>query len=683
MKHCRQILGIALVVTISLCSISCKQTLTENEIDFQDVFDNTFREFNIQHASFIVTRQGSVEASQYEPDDQVGFISQAQPIIHRFTDPITLDYLIKDSAISGDSSLDKYFPADKKWSPKVRDLVIVPADNWDPTRFRPDSVFLMTNAMLDSASKWNRKRTLNKPFNALPEQEPVKNIRSFFEQLAAVSDFFDKNYPVYAPMHDSLVENVFPTWYTENKTLFFGWKVLKYQKNTILWNCFINKDEVLMVMKFMDKNIFTAFTYRSTNVPGPYSYNRDDLLQSPIALALIRQVLLPREYRYNLDYKSDWAALSKKINATDNTPYRSIYCKDLVAHARYYEATGDITTAQKLYAGYGAIIHDTLLAKYVNQTPVVEIGNISDNLNTSALFTIEKAGYYQLFAGGQALQNSDYKGAPYQSDNVQIILTPKGNKHPSPATIKVFEFNYRFNKIAGMPDGRHGEYWLTDSKARFAFSDPTDTSYILEVAIPWNEIDDKQKAVQLLLSILVNDSDYEENKRETALAWVLPPGKDWLDVPYFGQLPAKPSGNKITIDGTIETAWNNTPYLPIAIPLWGKVSAYDNSAKFKSLYDSDNLYFLFDINDNCKNRTGIITKDKCWIENTTTNELVWKLPADTSAYSPSCSVDKKIYLKAGTYNLRYNSDKGHSFEGWYGKPPYNDIYGGFIYKIID
>ena len=676
MKHCKTILALTLVVIIYS---SCKQTLAEKEINFQQLFDHTFSDFNIQQASFIVTQQGTVKASDYGDDDRSGFINNAQPIIHQFSDPITLDYLIKDSMIGGDSALDKYFPTVRNWTIRVKDLVIVPADNWDPLRFRADSVSRMTAVMLDSANKW-KKQTI-KPLNFSPEKRPVRSVRSLFEQLAAVSNFFDTSYTEYAFLQDSLVTNLFPTWYTENKTIFYGWKVLKYQKNTILWNCFTNKDEVLLVLKFMDKNIFTAITYRSANVPTPYSYNREDLLQSPIALALIRSVLLPQDYQHEIDYKGEWAAIAKKIGATDNSPYKAIYSKDLIAHARYYEALGDVNNARKLYAGYGSIIHDTLLAKYVNQTPVAEIDHISDNLNTCAVFNIEKEGYYQLFAGGQVLPVSDYKTAPYQSDNVQIILTPKNNKSASP--IKVFHFNYRFNKIAGMPDGRHDENWLTDSQTQFAFSDPSDTSYILEVAIPWNEINGSNKAVPLLSNILIGDSDYEENKRESVLSWAIPGGKDWLDVSSFGPLPNKPVNKKIIIDGKIDADWNTTRYSPIELPYFDRVNSSDNSAQFKTLYSTDYLYFLFEITDNCKNKTGIITKDKCWIENASNGQLIWKLPADTSAYSPSCSTEKKLYLKAGNYNLRYSSDKGYSFEGWYGNPPYNDLYGGFIYKIIN
>jgi len=699
MKFRIQKILLLLLASLSIIwQTGCTSNTSVNQVDFKDILEQISQEFNIQDISYLVSKNGEVSASKYTNVTGVNFsLAKAIEIIKVFSNPIKLDLLIKDSMIPGDSSLSKYFPAINNKGLNLKDLVIVPADNWEPQRFCADSVQFMTDIIANSKAKTKKGSITNELIAALEKSnDQLKDNKALLEKLFFISDFFDRNYMEYASMQDSLVTNLFPTWYTENKSFFYGWKILRIQKNTILWNCFFDGERTLLLLKFMDKDVFTAISYKSKNIPDPTSYNRDDLLQSPIALALIRSVLLPEGKQINIDYRSQWNDIKDKINLIGDNAYRFIYTKDLIAHARYYESLKDVKNAQKLYLGYAALTQDSLLLKYVNEMPIAETGYISDNLNSTAAFSIEKEGYYQIFSGGQVLQVSDYNTAPYNSDNIQLFISQYNNVNPSRAQFQVFHFNYRFNKIAGKQDDRHADNWLKGSNIKFTYSDPDDTSYVLEVAIPWKEIHGKEKhnTHPLRLNIFIGDSDYEENKRESIYSWATKPGEGWDDPSTYGVLSftgehrslrkiyaSKPIAEKIIIDGQIDDIWNKVDYSMIELPIYDKVSAYDNISKFKSLYDNEYLYFLFYVGDNCKNKTGIITKDKCWIEDASTNQLIWKLPADTTGYMPSYSIETKVYLKAGKYKLRYYSDKGHSFEGWYGTPPYHDIYGGTIYAI--
>ena len=655
------------------------------------------KEFDIHNMSYLVSVDGKITDQNYSERAIHGRQSKGQSIINTFFDPIKLDLYIRDSSVNGDSSLNSYFNSVTNKYIKVKDLVIVPADNFEPDMFQQDSVCKMTYQIVRSV-KYKTRDTAVIDFNEEFDDAGNSDTKSIFTKLSDLSKYFDKNYRQYASMRDSLVSNLFPTWYTENKSLFFGWKILKLQNQTILWNCFNEEDETFLVMKFMDKDIFVAVSYSSKTIPNPYDYNKEDPLQSPIALALIKSLLLPPTSR-GFDFKRPWDSIAADMKPFENSPYRILQMKDLVAHARYFERSGDQSDAKMLYDGYRKITGDSLLVKYLNQPVVADMGYISNNLNATSQFTVQKDGYYQLFSGGQVLKVSDYNSAPYQYDNIQIYLNENiyTGQYKKDET-QVFHFNYRFNKVAGMQDDRHSDNWLKNTKIRFAFSDPSDTSYILEVAIPWNEIhhNKKSKRNRFGINILIGDSDFEENKRESILSWSTKPGQGWDDPSTYGVLSfvpeIYPSGRQDyfshrvkqppVIDGLIDEIWEKVKLSPIDQPYYGKVTHFDNSGEFGSLYDDKYLYFLFYITDNCKNKTGIITKDKCWIEDASNGELRWKLPADTTKYLPSYSVEHKILLRAGKYYLRYLSDKGHSFEGWYGAPPQNDIYGGTIYKAI-
>ncbi len=679
-------------IPVLLVFVGCTSQNSQVRLLEKQISDIT-KEYDLTNASYLITKDGKTVTRHYtkhELQDSIGHI------IHDFSDALALDLYIKDSTLSGDSSLAQFFSNVTNKGFKISDLLIVPADNFAPDIFNPHSVYKMTAALVKTAYDKRHSKTTSDFINQFENINSSNDAKILLTTLADLSTYFDENYTVYAPVRDSFISNLFPTWYTENKSLFFGWKILKLQNHTILWNCFNKNSQTVLLMKFMDEDIFAGISYDSKTLPTPYDYDNEDLLQSPIAVSFVKSVLMPPALNVQINYKAPWKGIEEQMRQFKDSPYRLLETKDLISHARYYDRSGDKKSANKLYNGYLRLTGDSLLLKYLNQPLVADVGYVSNNLNTSCQFTVDKDGYYQIFAGGQVLQVSDYNSTPYQYDDVQIYLNQNTYYKPfKKDETQVFHFNYRFNKVAGMQDDRHSDNWLKNTKIRFAFSDPTDTSYILEVAIPWSEITHKGTKEKLGMNILLNDADYEENKRETILSWSTKPGKGWDDPGTYGILAlgenasssrqyynSKKASNAPIIDGVSDKVWDDVLASDIKEPYFGSPSNFDNSGWFKSLYDDSCLYFLFYINDNSKNKTGLITKDKCWIERAD-GELMWKLPADTTDYMPSYSYKHRIYLRAGVYNLRYLSDKGHSFEGWFGKPPKNDIYGGVIYKAIN
>ncbi|WP_276482365.1 sugar-binding protein [Paraflavitalea pollutisoli] len=673
----------------------CAHHATAPNRDYHDILDRVSKEYGIHDISYLITQNGRVAAEQFSSSLLDFSPATNSAIAAIFCNPLKLDVLVKDSILPGDSALKKYFHSIDNKGIQVKDLVVVPADNYEPQRFCADSVYWMTDRLVQAVAK--KDQYANAFMGALDQATAhLQGHQSLLESLAQVSRLFDEKYIEYFYKADSLVANLFPTWYTENKTFFYGWKILKIQHSTILWNCFVDQERTLLLMKFMDKKVFAAIQYTAKPVPDPYSYHRDDLLQSPIALALIKPLLVPQAQQLDIDYTAAWSTIAENRKVIDNSAYRLLYNKELIARARYDEAVGDSANARKLYAGYEMLTGGSSLAAYLNEVPIAETGYISDRLNTTAAFSIDKDGNYQVFAGGQVLPVTDQYNAPYNADHVQLYFSQDDHVKAGQDPLQVFHFNYRYNKIAGMQDDRHADSWIKASNIRFAYGDPDDTSYVLEIAIPWYEMPGKKKFNQrpVRLNVLLGDCDYEENKRESILSWATKPGERWDDPATYGVLSfaAHPAAvrkgyasrlvsHPPVIDGQIDDVWDQVTYSGIEWPYQDRVSAYDHAGKFKSLYDESYVYFLFYVGDNCKNKTGVITKDKCWIEEAATNQLIWKMPADTTRYAPSYSMEAKIYLKAGKYKLRYYSDKGHSTEGWYAAPPQHDVYGGIIYPL--
>jgi hypothetical protein len=646
-------------------------------------------EYDLPSLSWIITQNGQLTDEHYSNERFPGICSGSQSISGNFFSPVLLNELISDSLVNENDSLQKSFQA--------KDLIALRADLDRAGLSNGDSVTGMIREIARTAKVKKAYTGSGEIMKRLSEYDNrVRDIKKLLRDLAAISAVFDRENPAYAPAEDSLVVNLFPTWYTENISRFFGWKVFKFQRKTVLWNCFNAGDETLLTIKLMEKDLFIALCYRSANLPGPYDYNKSDLLQSPIVTAILLSQLLPAR-QVKPDYSASWDTIKQQIKLLDKTPYRLLCRKDLIAHARFFERSGDTSSAKRLYDGYNNIVQDSLLVKYVNKPVIAETGYIPDYLDEKVPFTIEKGGWYQVFAGGQVLAVSDYNYTPYQSDNIQLFLNRgTGSGHARNDETRVFHFNYLFNKIAGVRDERLPDSWLKNTQIRYGFSDPSDTSYVLEVGIPWREIGAGPVRKPLGMNIFIGDADLDENQRKSMLSWALRGNEAWDDANLFGILSFNPRSHPLNrkgcyspmvakppkVDGSVDDIWSIVEWSAIDIPYQNKVSRFNNSGKFKSLYDSQYLYFLFMVNDNCKNKTGAITKDKCWIEDAGNGELIWKMPADTSQGYPSCTVRHRMYLKPGRYVLRYSSDGGHSVEGWYGKAPVNDIYGGVIYKAI-
>ena len=626
-------------------------------------------EFHLSSLSWIITQNGQLNDEHYSAEGFPGICSRSGSISDVFSAPVLLNGLIADSLVNENDSPGQHLP--------IKDLIALPAN-------------LQQNA--DSATAI-MKGIVGKMGPSPEYDHAAGDLKGLLRELAGISALFDKKNPAYAPVGDSLVVNLFPTWYTTNISRFFGWNVFKFQRKTILWNCFNSGEETLLTIKFMEKDLFIALCYKSADLPGPYDYNKTDLLQSPIITALLLSQLLPDPV-VKPDYRASWDSIWRPLRTYEETPYRLLYRKDLVAHARFFERSGDTAAARRLYEGYAGILRDSLLLTYLNKPVAVETGYIPDNLDERVPFTVDKGGWYQVFAGGQVLAVSDYDYTPYQYDNIQIFLNPTtGDRHARNDATRIFHFNYRFGKIAGVRDERLPDSWLRNTQIKYAFSDPSDTSYMLEMRIPWREIGSGPKK-HLGMNIFIGDSDLDENKRKSILSWAIKANEAWDSAGLFGSILFTPDTPPLhrksyyspavrqppEIDGLVDSIWADAEWSEIDIPFQNKVSRFDNSGKFKSLYDDKYLYLLFAVNDNCKNKTGVITKDKCWIEDASDGTPVWKMPADTSQGIPSCTTRHKIYLKPGKYCLRYTSDGGHSVEGWFGKPPVNDIYGGVIYK---
>lgn len=609
-----------------LCLYACTNNHSHPAVQ---VVEQVAKAYELQQLSYCISQYGEMIAEQYdgnaiEKEDGL-FAATAQ----RFTGPIALYELIRSRAVRGDSALEKDL--------RIKDLVFTPAN-----------LKITASAIPQMISKLTAKERI------MDGKSPGHDTRSLFRYLHSLNTFFDQKNIEFAPITDTLIESIHPTWYTRNLSGFFGWSVFKWQHQTILWHCIMNGDNTVLLMKWMNKKLFAAVSYCSSKMPHPLNYNHQDPLQSPIILELIRSL-----YKNNSELDT----------------------KMLIAEARFLDSKGEHQHAEALYKKILLQTGDSLLMYYLNEPVIVETGSVSDNMNAQIPFHLDSTMDIQIFAGGQQMHVNDHNYAPYQYDNVQVFF---GQNTTSAKRLQVFEFNYRYNRIAGPRDERLPDSWLKKTNVKYVFSDPSDTTYTLEVAIPWSEIPGgkPQSGRCVRSNIFIGDSDWEENRRTSVLSWMVKRGQAWNDIDAFGRLCMDGGTTQAPqIDGMEDEVWNTALRQPVAEQFDGNPTPKGSAGWFKTLYDDWNMYFLFNVADKCKNLTGIVLKDKCCIVNAITGEIVWKLSA-TNNPSIIVSEVKQVHLPAGDYILQYQSDKGNSPEGWYTTPPRNGIYGAVIYRKI-
>jgi hypothetical protein len=105
----------------------------------------------------------------------------------------------------------------------------------------------------------------------------------------------------------------------------------------------------------------------------------------------------------------------------------------------------------------------------------------------------------------------------------------------------------------------------------------------------------------------------------------------------------------------------------------------DNSGGFKAFWIQDALYVVVEALDNIKNTPMYLFPDKAYLERVNGGSL-WKAMGDKCLADPVYLTRQTLSLPAGTYRVRYQSDRNHSFEGWIGGAPALDDYGVFVWK---
>jgi Carbohydrate family 9 binding domain-like len=625
--------------------------------------DDCASEFQPRHFSYLIAQKGRIISEKEE--DAVTDTDLFKTVQDHFAAPLILDKLIADSLICGQDSIAPGWIAS--------DLIHLPMAYYDSRGEAENDMRTRVMRPFLERSKYLAPYDLTTGFpGKLKLQVPV-DLTTLYRNCWQMYRYFDQVYPQYGFMGDRIY-NVNPSWYTNGQVEFFGWRILRFQGQTLLWNYFVHNSYAILLVRSLEKETLAIWGYTVGSIPSPMDLNRQDPLQSPLVITLLKNLYLNEE--------------------TIDPSYDFIYLHDLTAHIDLYSRTGRAAEAEKLLQIQARRMQDSLLPAYERKPVLAEIAYVPDNFKTSVPFSLARKTTLQIFSGGQIHPPYDAEANPWESDNIQFFINDHaGEKNNSFQNIRLFMFNYGSDKIRY----QQNDHYLIHSPqdGSYACFDPTDTSYRIEARIAWKAVSKAghRPGRKILANVLLGDADVDELWRKSVLSWAVHPGESYADEKKYGKIvlaEKSRAGDDSTvyavrtsrppvIDGKEEDLWQQATWSQIHLPYIGSVTPRDNAGRFKVLYDEDYLYLLFDITDNVKSVLGIVTLDKCWIEDAATGLPVWAMRGKFGPDYPGFSNRSRLTLPAGNYVLKYTSDKGHSYEHWYGKPPSNGIYGATIY----
>ncbi|GEM_PF-5137838 len=495
-------------------------------------------------------------------------------------------------------------------------------------------------------------------------------LSDFFQKMVLVENKFKSDLPRYN-FRNKNIQNLFPTWYVENMEKFLGYHVMQLGRQAVLWHSFHDQEYEILVVKNIEQEFFAVIAVPYKALPSTDRMGRKDLLQSPLGLC-ITEYLMDSADQTTYSASRQLIGNRKDLLRAELLGYRNPRAADSVLDIL------EARTGSDLY-------------RYRMRAPVLtEIDNISDYSSAGKQFILQTDTWLKIFANGQSLKKRNVADQAYEYDNIQLFINKDGDENRRNAgNTGLFQFNVGTVKEEGKNSG---------GEIAYAFHIEGNSHYTLEIKLPWTKIGFENPRVgkSLSMNVLANDSDLQEDKRKSILSWSMDGYYHFMDVSKYGKVlllnrKSKDNYAEITsvytkkspnIDGLEDPEWRTCEHTDVSKNYSGSATKDDHAIKFKSLWDDENIYLFFEVEDNIINALGYVTKDKCWIRDENNGNIIWKL-AGNSTLEKDISVgdDQILFLKAGKYTVHYISDNSHSYNGWYGRPPGNDLYGISIYKV--
>jgi hypothetical protein len=469
-----------------------------------------------------------------------------------------------------------------------------------------------------------------------------------------------------------------------------GWFVQFYNDKKYAWSFGSGKGFSSLIIKSLTDSLTLVVMANSENLNVPFGLQQGDVFKSPVVVEFLKTFIIRNDSLPNISIHKSDDSIKIELEKCNTSKHRDLLVNEYLSYVRMCQYMNQTERANQLINIYQKALPLDVPWSLIEKKPRAIIKEAGDYINIKRPFNIEKDTTVQVFAVGEFVKEMALNIWEY--DAVEMYLDIKNDKKTTfdNKVHRQYRFNYDYPEVTGN--------FSTAENIKFVQADPSKTSYLFEIRIPWKTLDSIKPLNGVKLGLDMNVSDNDGNGRKNFICWHFQKNQQaWSDPSVYGTilLCDQPQGNAndslcysvktktpIIIDGKIENEWNRVPRYKLNRTTFEKFpDSKDISACFRSLWDNDYLYFLVEVTDDYKYKFPM-GGDFGWIENEK-QDTVWIMQMLKSQYAGGAAsnrfVNTAIPLKKGNYTLNYKTNQTNSYNHWIGKRPEINFYGIAVY----
>lgn len=359
------------------------------------IIEALLKEYKLEDYNYFITDlNGTTLKNDYCEKTHLGY-----KWLEPFALPMILMKETEKGSINEDSLLSRYISVRNiQGDLRLRDLVRIPESR--PDLFPPysDDVLSYLRNIIRQRFQDQHQQFYEKELNI--KDNYSWNTQNLLTATQHISSYFDKeNITGYLPLGED-IRDLYPTWYVENMYQLAGWYIFRINKHVVLWNSVSDDKHYILCMKLIDLQ-------RTIAVICPYnadlstfdSNGNPDLLLSPLALAILKKEF--ESDTCKIDYKETKEILCSQLMKKKNSPYLSLYIKELQTRIRYAEKAGKREDELRLKDVYRTLFAHSLPSGFISRSPLAAINYVSDRMSASRHFTLDKETAVTVFSSNQ------------------------------------------------------------------------------------------------------------------------------------------------------------------------------------------------------------------------------------------------------------------------------------------
>lgn len=379
-----------------------------------EVIEALLAEYEVDdYNCFIMDTNGGILKNDYNEKTNIGY-----KWIDSFALPMILEGEFEDGNINEDSLLCRYISVRSIHADlRLRELIRVPENRPDLFSQNSDDVLTYMRHLIRKQFQDVYTQFYNNKLGIIDNPADTKKLLMITQRLSSCFD--ELNMTQYLPIGDK-IPDLYPTWYVENMHQLAGWYTFRINKHVVLWNSISDNKHAVLCIKFIDLQRTLAIVYPYNADFCPFDSNGNpDLLLSPLALTILKEELEPNASK--IDYEGTKEEICQRLLKKMDSPYLSLYIKELQTRIRKAENTGRPEDEMKLKDVYNTLFANSLSLDYLSKCPLSAINYVSDRMSASRYFTLDKETPVTIFSSNQCRKYLSKN----KNENDSIIVADK------------------------------------------------------------------------------------------------------------------------------------------------------------------------------------------------------------------------------------------------------------------